>query len=72
MHWERVAFIDYLQAVSRELGRMYGIDSNDVGEDYVRACHEAGDSPGACAEDLGIRHNLDRVDLGPYGGIRCA
>ena len=65
-----VPFIDYLNAVDAMLECRYGITSNDV--DMASIAGSQDDGPEECVQWLGEKYDLERIDIGPYGGTRNA
>ena len=58
MRWSKRPFIDFLNAVDDRLERIYGITSRDTNMDLIAAAHEAGETPGACAAQIGEKYCL--------------
>ena len=63
-------FIDYLNAVDAMLETRYGITSNDVDVASIAGSQDDGWTPEECVEWLSQKYDLDRIDAGPYGGIK--
>ena len=63
-----MAFIEYLNAVDEILERRYGINSKDVGTDCVARCLATAWTPEECVQWLSEKYELERIDIGPYGG----
>ena len=64
-----IPFIDYLNAVDDLLESRYGITSGDVDTASIAGCQDDGWSPVDCVEWLANKYELDRIDIGPYGGM---
>ncbi|MBT3192503.1 MAG: hypothetical protein HN341_08105 [Verrucomicrobia bacterium] len=67
-----VPFIDYLNAVDDLLESRYGITSNDVDVASIAGSQDDGWTPAECVEWLAGKYELERIDIGPYGGTSCA
>jgi hypothetical protein len=65
-----VPFIDYLNRVDALLESMFGITSNDVDVASIAGSQDDGWTPAECVEWLRQKYDLDRIDAGPYGGIK--
>ncbi len=65
-----VPFIDYLNAVDGLLEARYGITSNDVDMDAIAGSQDDGWTPLECVQWIAEKRNLERIDAGPYGGIK--
>ena len=63
-----VPFIDYLNAVDDLLEGQYGITSNDVDTASIAGCQDDSWTPEECVEWLAKKYELERIDIGPYGG----
>ena len=61
MNWGNRPFIDYLNAVDDRLERVYGITSNDTNMELIASCHEAGETPRQCVEQIGEKYNLTPI-----------
>ena len=61
----------YERAVEALLSARFGIGIADVGEDHVAGCRRDGWTPEECVQWLETKYNLDRIDVGPYGGINA-
>ena len=61
----------YEQAVEALLCSRYGITFADVGEDSVAGCRRDNWTPLECVEWLETKYDLERIDIGPYGGINA-
>ena len=66
-----VPFIDYLNAVDDLLESRYGITSNDVDTASVAGCQDDAWTPEECVQWLADKYELERIDVGPYGGTLC-
>ena len=63
-----VPFIDYLNAVDDLLESRYGITSRDVDTASIAGCQDDGWTPEECVQWLAEKYDLERIDVGPYGG----
>ena len=61
----------YEQAVETQLHSRFGLSVSDVGEDSVAGCRRDNWTPLECVEWLETKYDLERIDIGPYGGIKC-
>ena len=61
----------YERAVEALLASRFGIGIPDVGEALVESCRKDSWTPLECVEWLESKYNLDRIDVGPYGGINA-
>jgi hypothetical protein len=64
-------FIDYLNAVDDLLEGRYGITSNDVDTASIAGSQDDGWTPEECVQWLADKYELERIDIGPYGGRLC-
>ena len=64
-----VPFIDYLSAVDDLLETRYGITSNDVDTASIAGSQDEDWTPEECVQWLAEKYELERIDVGPYGGI---
>jgi hypothetical protein len=65
-------FIDYLNRVDALLESMFGITSNDVDVASIAGSQDDGWTPEECVQWLADKYELERIDIGPYGGTSCA
>ena len=68
MDWSERPFIDYLNAVDALLEKRHGITSSDLDTDGIACAQEGGWTPEETVEWIANKYDLDRIDLGPYGG----
>ena len=61
-------FIDYLNAVDDLLEARFGITSNDVDTASIAGCQDDEWTPDECTSWLAEKYELERIDIGPYGG----
>lgn len=61
MNWTRRPFIEYLNAVDRELERLYGVTSQDTGMAFIASSQEALMTPKRCAEEIGQKYELEAI-----------
>ena len=61
----------YERAVAALLCSRFGISVSDVGEDSVAGCWRDKWTPLECVEWLETKYDLERIDIGPYGGINA-
>ena len=64
-----MAFIDYLNTVDDLLEAQYGITSRDIDTAAIAQCQEDAWAPQECVQWLADKYELERIDLGPYGGM---
>jgi len=62
VNWIRRPFIEYLNAVDRELERRYGVTSDDTGMEMIAAAQEALEAPERCAEEIGRKYELEEIE----------
>jgi hypothetical protein len=72
MEDENMPFIDYLNAVDDLLEAQYGITSNDVDTASIAGAQNDRWTPEECVQWLADKYELQRIDIGPYGGTSCA
>jgi hypothetical protein len=64
-----IPFIDYLNAVDDLLESQYGITNGDVDTASIAGCQDDGWTPEECVSWLEEEYDLERIDVGPYGGM---
>jgi hypothetical protein len=61
VNWIERPFIEYLNAVDRELERLYGVTSQDTGLELIAAAQESLIEPERCAEEIGRKYELEEI-----------
>lgn len=61
MKWMHKPFIEYLNAVDDLLETTYGITSDDSGMALIASCHEAGDTPKECVQQIAEKDQLETI-----------
>jgi hypothetical protein len=62
VNWNVRPFIEYLNAVDRELERRYGVTSDDTGMEMIASAQEALETPERCAEEIGRKYELEEIE----------
>jgi hypothetical protein len=61
VNWNVRPFIEYLNAVDRELERRYGVTSDDTGMEMIASAQESLETPTECAEEIGRKYELEEI-----------
>lgn len=53
--------------VKRIMLERYGLQENDIGDEYIESSFNSGETPEAFADYYGEKFDLDRIDDGGWG-----